>query len=97
MKGTLVVIAAVVILAVSFLLFTDIGPVAKKYSSIKVHVTSLVGPALKGVSAPFRFTQGIFEGYVDLVHVKKKNGELQKKNGSPATPESKTPGAGKRE
>jgi rod shape-determining protein MreC len=79
LKGTLVVITAVVILAVSFLLFTDIGPVAKRYSKVKVHVASVVGPALKGISAPFRFTHGIFDEYIDLIHVKKKNGELQKR------------------
>ncbi len=79
MKGTLVVITAVVILAVSFLLFTDIGPVAKRYSTVKVHVANAVGPALRGISTPFRLTQSIFDGYVNLVNAKKKNGELQKK------------------
>jgi rod shape-determining protein MreC len=79
LKGTLVVITAVVILAVSFLLFTDIGPVAKRYSYVKVHFADVVGPALRGVSAPFRFSHNIFDGYVNLVHTKSKNGELQKK------------------
>ena len=79
MKGTLVVITAVVILAVSFLLFTDIGPIAKRYSTAKVYVANVMGPALKAVSAPFRFTQSVFDGYVNLVDVKRKNGELQKK------------------
>ena len=79
MKGTLVVITAVVILAVSFLLFSDVGPVAKRYSKAKVYFANVVGPALKGASAPFRFTHGIFDGYINLVDVKRKNGELQKK------------------
>ncbi|HME43579.1 MAG TPA: rod shape-determining protein MreC [Syntrophorhabdales bacterium] len=79
MKGTLVVITAVVILAVSFLLFSDIGPVAKRYSRAKVYFANVVGPTLRGVSAPFRFTHGMFDGYINLVDVKRKNGELQKK------------------
>ncbi len=79
MKGTLVVIAAVVILAVSFLLFADIGPVAKRYSVLKINAANLVGPALRVVSAPLRFTHSTFDEYVNLVHVKAKNSELQKK------------------
>ncbi len=79
LKGTLVVITAVVILAVSFLLFTDIGPVAKTYSKGKLYFANFAGPALKAVSTPFRFTYGIFDGYFNLVDVKRKNGELQKK------------------
>jgi rod shape-determining protein MreC len=79
LKGTLVVITAVVILAVSFLLFTDIGPVAKRYSKVKVYFATVVGPTLKGVGAPFRFTHGIFDAYVNLVDVKRKNDELRKK------------------
>ena len=79
MKGTLVVITAVVILAVSFLLFTDVGPVAKRYSKAKVYFATVVGPTLRGVSAPFRFTHGMFDGYINLVDVKRKNVELQRK------------------
>ena len=79
LKGTLVVITAVVILALSFLLFTDIGPVAKRYSKVKVYFANVVGPTLKGVGAPFHFTHGIFDAYVNLVDVKRKNDELRKK------------------
>jgi rod shape-determining protein MreC len=79
LKGTLVVITAVVILAVSFLLFTDISPVAKTYSKGKLYFADMVGPTLKATSAPFRFTHGIFDSYVNLVNVKRRNGELQKK------------------
>ena len=79
MKGTLVVITAVVILAVSFLLFTDIGPIAKTYSKAKLYSAGMVGPTLRAVGAPFRFTHGIFDGYINVVDVKRKNGELQKK------------------
>ncbi len=79
MKGTLVVITAVVILAVSFLLFTDISPVAKTYSKGKLYFANVVGPTLKAISTPFRFTHGIFGDYVNLIDVKRKNVELQKK------------------
>ena len=68
-----------IILAVSFLLFTDIGPVAKRYSKVKVYAANLVGPALRGLSAPFRFTHDVFDSYANLVHVKKRNSELQKR------------------
>ena len=79
MKGTLVVIAAVVVLAVAFLLFTDISVAVKTYSKAKVYVSGLMGPTLKVVSAPFRFSAGIFDSYFALVDVKRKNSELKKR------------------
>jgi rod shape-determining protein MreC len=79
LKGTLVIITAVVILAASFLLFTDVGPVAKTYSKAKLYFAGTVGPTLKAVGAPFRFAHGIFEEYMNLVDVKRKNSELQTK------------------
>ena len=79
MKGTLVVIAAVVVLAAAFLLFTDISVAVKTYSKTKVYVSDLMGPTLKVVSAPFRFTAGIFDSYFALVDVKRKNSELKKR------------------
>jgi rod shape-determining protein MreC len=78
-KGTLVVIAAVVLLAFSFLLFTNISIFANAYSKTKVYVSGLVGPTLKVVGSPFRFTAGLFDRYVDLVNVKEKNAELKKR------------------
>ncbi len=79
MKSTLVVIAAVIVLAVAFLLFTDISVAVKAYVKTKVYVSDLMGPTLKVVSAPLRFTQGIFSSYFELVDVKRKNNDLRKK------------------
>jgi rod shape-determining protein MreC len=79
LKGTLVGIAAVVVLAVAFLLFTDISVAVKTYSKTKVYVSGLMGPTLKVVSVPFRFTAGIFDSYFELVDVKRKNSELKKR------------------
>jgi rod shape-determining protein MreC len=79
LKGTLVGIAAVIVLAVAFLLFTDISVAVKTYSKTKVYVSGLMGPTLKVASAPFRFTAGIFDSYFGLVDVKRKNSELKKR------------------
>jgi rod shape-determining protein MreC len=79
LKGTLVVIAAALILAVSFFLFTNIGPVAKAYSKAKLYSAGMVGPTLKAMSAPFRFTHLVLDEYVNLVAVKRRNSDLEKK------------------
>ncbi len=79
MKGTFVIIAAVLLLALSFLLFTNISFVDKGYSRVKLTLTDGVGPALKMLSTPVRSVDYVLDNYVNLIDVKKKNGELKKR------------------
>jgi rod shape-determining protein MreC len=78
-KGTFVIIAAVLLLALSFLLFTNMAFVDRGYSRLKLSVADGVGPALKILSTPVRSVDYILETYVNLVGVKKRNEELKKR------------------
>ena len=79
MKGTFVIIAAVLLLALSFLLFTNISLVNNGYSRVKLAVTDCVGPALKMLSTPVRSVDYVLDNYVSLIDLKKRNGELKKR------------------
>ncbi len=79
MKGTLVIITAFLILAFSFLLFTDITPVQRGYSKTKFYLTGGIGPVLKVMSTPVRVVDDLLGSYINLIDVKRRNGELKKK------------------
>jgi rod shape-determining protein MreC len=79
LKGTLVIITAILILAFSFLLFTDITVVQRGYTRTKFYLTDGIGPALKVMSAPVRFVDELLDNYINLIDVKKRNGELKKR------------------
>jgi rod shape-determining protein MreC len=78
-KGSLVIITAVLLLVLSFLFFTNIGVFAKSYSKTKFHLGDIVGPTLKVISAPIHSVNYVLESYVNLIDVKRKNGELKRK------------------
>jgi rod shape-determining protein MreC len=78
-KGTFVIIAAVLLLALSFLLFTNIAFVDKGYSQAKLYLTDGLGPALKMLGTPVRSVDYVLDNYVNLIDVKKRNGELKKR------------------
>ncbi len=79
MKGTFVIITAILLLAFSFLLFTNITVVRRGYTKTKFYLTDGVGPALKAMSTPVRFVDYLVDSYVNLIDVKRRNGELKKK------------------
>ncbi len=79
MKGTFVIITAILLLALSFLFFTDITVFVRSYSKTKLYFGDLVGPALKVISAPIHTVNYVFENYINLIDAKKKNLELRKK------------------
>jgi rod shape-determining protein MreC len=78
-KGTFVIIAAVLLLALSFLLFTNMAFVNRGYSRVKLTLSDGVGPALKILSTPVRSVDYILDTYINLIDVKKRNGELKKR------------------
>jgi rod shape-determining protein MreC len=78
-KGTIVIITAVLLLALSFLLFTDITVFKNGYSKTKSSLADGIGPVLKGMSAPVRSIDYVIDSYFDLVSVKRKNGELRRR------------------
>lgn len=79
MKKTIIIIIAVLVLAISFLVFTNIPSFFKGYSKIKISMGEAAGPALKLISKPTQLIRYIFDSYINLVGVKKENFELQKK------------------
>jgi rod shape-determining protein MreC len=78
-KSTLVIITALLLLALSFLLFTDITVFKKGYSRAKFYLADGVGPVLKAMGAPLRSVDYVIENYINLIDVRKKNVELKKK------------------
>ena len=79
MKKTVVIIIAVLILVLSFLVFTNIPVFFKNYSKIKTGVGEATGPALKLISKPTQLIRYMFDTYINLVGVKKENFELKKR------------------
>jgi rod shape-determining protein MreC len=79
LKGTLVIITAVIVLVVSFFLFTNITVFAKCYSRTKFFVSDGIGPTLKVISSPVHLLTDVCEGYLNLIGVKKKNIDLQRR------------------
>ncbi len=79
MKGTFVVITAILLLALCFLLFTDITIFRKGYSKTKLYFADGVGPVLDLMSVPIRSVDYLIENYVNLIDVKRRNGDLRKR------------------
>jgi len=78
-KGTLAIIVAILLLALSFLLFTDIPIAARSYAKTKVFFGNAVGPVLKATGEPARWIGYVVSSYINLVDLKKKNDDLKKK------------------
>jgi len=78
-KATFAIITAVLLLVLSFLLFTNITIFHKGYARTKFYLADGVGPALKALSAPVHSAAYLLDSYVNLVGVKRKNEELKKK------------------
>lgn len=79
MKGTLVIITAVVLLVVSFFLFTNITVFSRGYSLARLWVSDMVGPTLTVMSSPLHLAGDLCDGYLNLMGVKKKNVELKRR------------------
>lgn len=88
-KGTFVIIAAILLLALSFLLFTDIAVFTNGYSRAKLYLADGVGPVLTVMSTPLRSVNYLVENYVTLIDVKRKNSELKKRLDSLETEKQK--------
>lgn len=79
MKKTIIIIIAVLVLVISFLVFTNTPSFFKGYSKIKIGMGEATGPALKLISKPTQLVKYIFDSYINLIGVKKENYELQKR------------------
>jgi rod shape-determining protein MreC len=78
-KGSFIIIAAILLLAISFLLFTNISIFQKGYGKAKFYLADGVGPVLQVIKAPARFADYVVENYVNLIDVKERNTELKKR------------------
>ena len=79
MKSTFVIIAAILLLVLSFLLFTNIAVFQKGYGKAKYYLADGVGPVLQLLKAPAHSVSYVLENYVNLIDVKRRNEELGKK------------------
>lgn len=80
MKSPLIIIiSAVLILAISFFVFTGTPVFVKGYSKIKVFCGEISGPTLKLLSKPVELTRYLFNTYANLIDTKKENYALKKK------------------
>ncbi len=79
MKSTFVIIAAVLLLVLSFLLFTNIAVFQRGYGNAKYHLADGVGPVLQVLKTPTRSVSYVLDNYVNLIDVKRRNEELKKK------------------
>jgi rod shape-determining protein MreC len=78
-KSTLAIITGILLLALAFLLFTNIGFVNKSYSTAKQYTGDIIGPALKALSLPVQSIEYVIDSYFNLVDVKRKNADLKKR------------------
>jgi len=78
-KPIILIIITVLILALSFLVFTNVSFFFRGYSKIKTGVGELTGPALTLASKPTYLVRYMFDSYINLVGVKKENLELKKR------------------
>jgi rod shape-determining protein MreC len=79
LKSTFVIIAAILLLVLSFLLFTNIAVFQKGYGKAKFYLADGVGPVLQILKTPAHSISYALDNYVDLIDVKRKNDELKKK------------------
>lgn len=79
MKGTLVIISAVIVLVVSFFLFANVTFFSWGYSQTKHFASTIVGPTLKAISSPIHFAGDVYDEYFNLVGTRRKNTELQRR------------------
>jgi len=82
---------AIVFLAISFFLFTDITAFEIGYSKTKFYLAGGLGIALKVMKAPVRSMDYFFESYVNLIDVKRRNEELKKRIGTMELENQKIP------
>ena len=78
MKNPVIIITAVVILVISFFVYTETSFFVKGYVKVKDGMSVLVGPALKGVSTAASGVGYVFQTYFNLVGAKKENYELKR-------------------
>ena len=78
MKGTFVIITAVLLLVLTFLLFTNIPVFNRGYVRVKSNMADGMGPVLQALRFPMRGVHAVVGGYVDIIGVKRTNRELVK-------------------
>lgn len=79
MKNPIVIIIAIVVLAVSFLVFTNTPLFVKAYMRVKGGIGEFAGPALMIADKPAQFMAYLFDTYIDLASARKENRVLKKK------------------
>ena len=79
MKNTILIVIAVLLLAVSFLIFTNTLFLAKGYSRLKGGASEVTGPTLSLMGKPTNLVRYVFNSYINLVDTKKENAQLKMK------------------
>jgi len=82
LKNPIAIAISIVVLVISFFVFTDTPLFIKAYATAKYGMSFLVGPSLRLVSKPGYLIKGLFGAYVDLVNTNKENQLLKKKLGT---------------
>jgi rod shape-determining protein MreC len=79
LKNSITIFIAILILISAFFVFTNISFFVKGYSTAKMGLGEIAGPALRGLSTPSKLVRYLFDTYVNLIDTKKENRELKKK------------------
>jgi len=74
-----VIIAATIILIISFFIFTGTPVFVNNYWKIKVFCGEITGPVLKALGKPYIGIKYLFNTYINLIDAKKENYALKKK------------------
>ncbi|MBP8625079.1 MAG: rod shape-determining protein MreC [Syntrophorhabdales bacterium] len=75
----IIIIIAVLVLTVSFFIFTRTPIFVNNYLKIKISCGEIVGPALRLLKEPFTGARYIFNTYMNLIDAKKENYLLKKR------------------
>jgi rod shape-determining protein MreC len=79
LKNPIVIAIAIVVLAVSFFVFTDTPLLVKVYKRVKGGISEVAGPALSGAAKPAQFISYLFNTYLNILGTNTENSSLKKR------------------
>lgn len=79
MKNTVVIVIAIIILVVSFFIFTNTPLFLKGYSVAKSGFGEVSGPLLRIIGKPAELVRYLFSNYIGLIQTNKENAGLRNK------------------
>ncbi len=79
MRNSVIILTAILVLVLSFFVFTNTPFFVKGYVKIKTGIGEITGPTLKLIGQPTRLIRHLLDTYVNLLNVRRENIELKKK------------------